>query len=255
MRFQFSFGAGTALALAAWLAASGLAASAADAPAKPGPILIPPLAQDINGVWWADSYNPRIRPVDGSDLPFTPTAKSTYQKTMAGLKDGSVTDFARTRCVPDGVPRILATPYPFEIFQTPGQVTITYEQNHMVRIITMDQKMPSEDDLAILPYYGGDSYGHWDGDSLIVETAGFNEKTFIDDTGVPHGDQLRTSERIRKIDGGKALEDVVTVSDPKTFTKPWTARFVYKPHPEIRLTDYVCGEKHRDLSSVKGAPQ
>ncbi len=76
--------------------------------------------------------------------------------------------------------------------------------------------------------------------------------TFLDNSGAPHTDQLKTLERIRKINGGKELEDVVAIHDPGVFTKDWSARFVYQARPDLRIMDYSCGEKHRDLSSVKG---
>jgi hypothetical protein len=119
----------------------------------------------------------------------------------------------------------------------------------------MDKPQESAHDLEILPYYSGHSVGHWDGDTLVIETAGFNEKTFLDATGAPHSDQMTTVERIRKINGGKQLEDVVTVADPELLTKPFNARFVYDPHPEVRLQDYVCGEPHRDISQVPGVTE
>src|SRR5690348_4955070 len=167
----------------------------------------------------------------------------------------SIKDEARHLCVPDGIPRILGNPYPFKIIHTPGQTTIAYELNRVFRIVMMDKPQESAHDLEILPYYSGHSVGHWDGDTLVVETAGFNEKTFLDATGAPHSDQMTTVERIRKINGGKQLEDVVTVTDPELLTKPFSARFVYDPHPEIRLQDYVCGEPHRDISQVPGVTE
>src|SRR5215813_12280363 len=69
-------------------------------------------AQDVSGIWWANSYSMQIRPSDGSALPFTPAGAEAYRKNVAGLKDGRVVDAARKVCVPDGIPRILATPYP-----------------------------------------------------------------------------------------------------------------------------------------------
>jgi len=210
-------------------------------------------APDISGVWWASSYSPKIQLVDGGQLPFTPAGKAQYDKNMAGLKDGSIKDEARRICVPDGVPRILATPYPFEIVQTPnrGEVHILYELNHVIRQVPIDKPMPPADELELFPFYSGHSAGHFEGDTLVIETAGFNEKTYLDNSGAPHTDQLRTTERIRKI-GANELENVVTIHDPGVFTKDWSARFVYSARNDIRMMDYNCGEKHRDLSSVKG---
>jgi hypothetical protein len=207
---------------------------------------------DISGTYWATEYHAKTPVVGGGDLPFTATGKEAYEKNIAGLKDGSIVDAARRYCVPDGLPRALASPYPFEIFQAPpGQITITHELNHQVRVIAMDEPMPSEKELVTLPYYNGHSVGHFEGDTLVVETAGFNEKTFLDATGAPHTDELRTVERIRK-NSPTELEDVITVHDPEYYTKDWQARFVYTLRNDVWLEDYVCGEPHRDLSAVAG---
>jgi hypothetical protein len=213
-------------------------------------------ARDVSGIWWTNNYRSEIRPQDGVALPFTPAGSEAFRKNMRGLNDGSIEDAARKFCVPDGVPRILATPYPFQIFESPGFVTIVYEQNHVFRTIPLDRPVPKDEDLVAYPYYSGNSFGHWEGDTLVVATKGFNEKTFLDASGLPHSDQLHVTERIRKINGGKVLEDVATVEDPVMFTKAWAARFVYDSHPEVRIdTAYICGEKHRDISRVKGVPR
>jgi hypothetical protein len=208
--------------------------------------------QDISGIWWVGTYSPRLMPEGGGELPFTAEGHTAYQKNMAGLKSGAIEDTARTLCTPDGVPRLLATPYPFEIIQTPGQVSIIYEMNHAIRLIDMKNPLPGDDKLSILPYFDGHSAGRWEGDTLVVETGGFNARTFLDAYGAPHTDEMHTTERVRRINGGKQLEDVVTVRDPKYYTRPFTARFVYDYQPELRLQDYVCGEPHRDLSRVRG---
>jgi hypothetical protein len=213
-------------------------------------------SEAVSGIWWANSYSGEIRPQGGGALPFTTAGSDAYRKNSAGLKDGNVEDAARRFCVPDGVPRILATPYPFQILESPGFVTIVYEQNHVFRTIPLDRPVPKDEELVAYPYYSGNSFGHWEGDTLVVVTKGFNEKTFIDASGVPHSDQLHVTERIRKLNGGKVLEDVATVEDPVMFTRPWSARFVYDVHPEVRIdTSYICGEKHRDISRVKGIPR
>ena len=164
--------------LAALLAVSALSGLAygADAP-------------DISGVYWATQYNAKIQIVGGGELPFTAAGKAAYEKNIAGLKDGSLTDNARKFCVPDGLPRVLANPYPFEIIQAPpGQVTIIYELSHQVRMIAMDKPLPSDEDLLVLPFFNGHSVGHFEGDTLVVESAGFKENTLVDATGAPHTD-------------------------------------------------------------------
>lgn len=93
-------------------------------------------APDISGTYWATSYSPKIQVVGGGDPPLNPAGKAAYAMIEAGLKDGSIEDKARRVCVPDGVPRVLATPYPFQIFQIPmDQVTFVYEMNHQTRTI------------------------------------------------------------------------------------------------------------------------
>ena len=110
--------------------------------------------------------------------------------------------------------------------------------------------------MEITPYYSGHSVGHWEGDTLVIETAGYNDQTFLDATGAPHSDQMTTVERIRAISGGRRLEDVVTVSDPEYLAKPFSARFVYDSHPEVRIdASYNCGEPHRDISHIPGVTE
>lgn len=207
---------------------------------------------DISGTYWATEYHAKIQLVGGGELPFTAAGKAAYEKNIAGLKDGSIIDNARRYCVSDGLPRLLATPYPFEIIQAPAsQITVLYELSHQVRVIAMDQPLPSDDELETLPFYNGHSVGRFEADTLVIETAGFKENTFVDSTGAPHTDEMRTVERVRRISPTQ-LEDIITVHDPKYYTRDWQARFVYALRDDVWLEDYVCGETHRDLSSVAG---
>jgi hypothetical protein len=209
-------------------------------------------APDISGTYWITEYHAKLVPTDGGEAPLNDAGRAEYAKNQAGLKDGSIIDAARKFCVPDGIPRVLANPYPFEIIQAPpGQTTIVYELNHQIRVVAMDKPMPSDMELIPFPFYNGHSVGHFEGDTLVIDSAGFNEKTFLDATGLPHDDQLKTQERIRKI-AGNQLEDVVTITDPTFYTRPFSTRFVYNQHNEVRLEDYVCGEQHRDIYSIPG---
>jgi hypothetical protein len=225
--------------IALWFALAMAAGSAASA------------APDISGTYWATSYSPKIEVVGGGDPPLNAAGKAAYEMNQAALKDGSLVDKARRVCVPDGVPRVLATPYPFEIFQVPaGQVTFLYEMNHQVRVIVMDRPLPKLESLATDLRYNGHSVGHWDGDTLVVESTGFNDRTFLDASGLPHSEDMSTVERIRKTASG--LEDVVTIHDPQMYAKDWQARFVYDQRDDVRLEDYACNDTHRDLSGVRG---
>src|SRR5437667_9742172 len=117
---------------------------------------------DLSGIYWATEYNAKIQLVGGGDLPLTAAGRAAYDKNIAGLKDGSVTDAARKYCVPDGLPRVLATPYPFEILQAAtGPVTLIYELHHQIRVIRMDKPLPSEKELISFPFYNSHSVGHF----------------------------------------------------------------------------------------------
>jgi hypothetical protein len=238
---RVTFRAGSALA--ALLAVSVIGGSAANAAGA---------TPDISGTWWVTKYDASLPIVGGGQLPLTPAGREAYMKNQAGLKDGSITDAARKFCVPDGIPRVLTNPYPFEIIQAPpGQITIVYELNHQIRTIAMDKPLPSFQELIPYPFYNGHSVGRFEGDTLVIQTAGFNEKTFLDATGAPHTDMLMTTERIRKT-GANALEDVVTIHDPDMYTRDFQVRYTYNLRNDVRLEDYVCGEPHRDISRIPG---
>jgi hypothetical protein len=236
-------------------AANAPAAAAPAAPAAPLKYYVPPAGQDISGTYWIKSYSPKLQPIDGGDPPYKPEAMALYKKRQAAIAASATIipeDQARKLCTPDGVPRILQSPYPFEIIQSQGQVHILYELNKVIRVIKMDAPMPAEKELITFPYYSGHSVAHWEGDTLVVETGGFKDYTFLDNSGAPQSDQLRVTERYRKINGGKELEVVVTLHDPGVFTRDWQTRYVYDARPDIRIMDWNCGEPHRNIAGVPG---
>ena len=207
---------------------------------------------DLSGIYWTKGYNAKVEIVGGGELPFTPAGKKIYEANMAGLKDGSIEDKARTVCVPDGLPRVWANPYPFEIVHgPPGNLTILYELSHQVRVVRMNKSMPPERELIAYPAFNGYSIGHFEGDTLVIESAGFKGATFADATGTPQSDEMRTVERIRKTSPTE-LEVLVTVHDPENYTRDWQARFLFSQRNDLRIEDYVCGEEHRDISSIPG---
>jgi hypothetical protein len=213
---------------------------------------------DLSGIWWAAWYNPSIKAylIGDQDVPLNDAGKKKYAEIQAGLKNGMVVDRARTYCTPDGIPRSLSTPYPFQIINAPpGQMSIVYEQNRMIRGISMVKPLDPDDKLAVLPFWNGHSAARWEGEILVITSGGFNESTFLDATGLPHSDQLKTTERLRRLDEGKRLEDVVTIHDPVYYTRDFVARYVYDNHSDIRMMEYVCGEQHRDISKVFGINQ
>jgi hypothetical protein len=212
-------------------------------------------ARDISGTWWATRYSERLQIDGGGELPYNAAGKALHARNMAGLKDGTLTDMARRVCTPDGIPRILGNPYPLQIVHVPRQTYLLYELNHVIRNLGMDQPQKSNDDLEIFPQFSGHSVAYWEGDALVVESGGFTESTFLDATGAPHSAAMRTVERYRKINDGRQLESVVTITDPTYLTRPVTARFVYDYRPDVRLENYTCGETHRDINMVPGVAE
>ena len=207
-------------------------------------------ARDLSGVWWTKSYSPKVNP-GATFIVFTPEGKSTYERNIAGLRDGSIVGAARASCKPDGVPRIMAAPYPFEITQAPDWVTLRFETNNAVRTVIMDQPMPPPAEL--MPTELGHSYGRWERDTLIVENAGFADTTFLDATGFPHSDQLYVKEYFWKSNGGRQLEYVALVFDPVMFSQVWSQHHTYDRRMDIRIGNYECGGDNRDISQVEGA--
>ncbi len=205
---------------------------------------------DFSGVWSTAAYHGRLLPADGAPLPFTAEGRARYTKTKAGLKSGAIVDEAVHSCVPEGMPRALASAYPFQIVMTPEQVVFAHEANRAYRIVGITDK--HADPKIWDPAYMGEGIGKWNGDTLIIDSTNFKgDEIYLDATGVPVSDKLHLTEQVSLVDGGKRLEDRLTVDDPVIFTKPWTARFVFERQAKMKLqTDWVCGERHRDVSRI-----
>jgi hypothetical protein len=160
-----------------------------------------PHPRDFDGVWWTPGYDRKFRTIEGEMPPFTERGRREWEHNVAMDKAGTPVADAPTGCLPHGIPRLLASPYPIQIVTTPGQMTWVHEVNRNQRWIYMDEKHPPN-----LPKtYLGHSVGHWEGDMLVIDTVALNDKTRIDEEGITHSDQLHVVERIRKIDGGALL--------------------------------------------------
>jgi hypothetical protein len=191
-------------------------------------------ARDLDGVWKSARSEPALSPVNGGPLPFTANGRVAWNRNIELAKEG-----ATEGCQPPGVPRVAISTAPLQIISTAGQISFVYETNHVQRWIYMDARHPADLD----PTYMGHSIGRWDGDTLVVDTIGFNDLTRIDDVGAPHSDKLRVVERLRKINAGRRLEVLITIEDPEIFSKPWTTRSVYSRRPDLRLREDVCEER------------
>jgi hypothetical protein len=139
-------------------------------------------------------------------------------------------------CLPPGTPRIYLQPFPMEIVQTPKETLIIYEYDHTVRRIFTDGRPHSPD---LIPSYMGDSIGHWEGDTFVVDTIGLNDKTWLDRDGHGHSDQLHVIERFHRADQDNMLIDI-TMDDPKALAKPWVAQIDYQLKPDWDVLEQVC---------------
>ena len=155
------------------------------------------------------------------DLPYRPEALKLWQERKANLSK----DDPATYCLPNGVVRMTSLPY--KIVQTPQLVVILSEGNtHSFRRIFLDGRAHN---LDLEPNsWTGDSIGKWEGNALMVDTIGFNDRTWLDDTGKPHSDQLHVIERYRRPDAGRLVVEY-TIEDPKFLTKPYTFTRTFVP--------------------------
>ncbi len=158
------------------------------------------------------------------------------------------------RCLLPGVPRITAMPMPLQISQTPGQIIILYEAYHGFRVIPTDSRKHPDD---VEPSFLGDSVAHWDGDTLVVDVTGFNEKTWLAGVGTIHSENLHVTERFTRSSYDMINYDV-TMEDPKVFTKPWVTHSALYLRPGERLREYECAENNEDTlryeKLLKGEP-
>jgi hypothetical protein len=152
------------------------------------------------------------------------------------------------RCLPDGVPHADLLPEPFKIIQTPVETLMLYEVETIFRqIFTDGRKLP--DDPA--PAWLGYSVGRWDGDTFVIDTMGFNDLSWLDARGHGHSEDMRVEERFQRRDFGH-LDVTVTITDPKTFTKPVTIKFVEQLLPDTDVFEHICSENEKDASHLPG---
>ena len=145
-------------------------------------------------------------------------------------------------CLPAGVPRtVMLGLFPQQIVQTPKQIVILYEYMSAFRVIPLNAKHPDD----ILPSYMGNSAGRWEGDTLVVDVAGFNDKTWLAGTGTFHTDALHVTERYTRVDKDR-IDYEVTMEDSNVLTKPWSLRSSLMLREGTRLQEYICAENNLD---------
>jgi len=198
---------------------------------------------DLTGVWEI----PMGGPGGGFFPPGRPSLTPEYAAKAQALAAHAGEDTSSANCVPPGMPMIMGEPYPMEFLLTPGQVTIVIEAFSMVRHIYTDGRpMPSDPD----PTYFGTSIGHWDGDTLVVESVGFSSHTELA-MRVPHSDKMRILEKFRLTDPD-TMSIETTVIDPEALTAPYISTRTLKRHRSWTIAEYVCEDNNRNFVDQNG---
>jgi len=200
---------------------------------------------DLSGIWQPDVHPYRFSLTQDlkDESIFRPAAQAVL---MERIKDFHREDPV-TNCLPMGPSEMLNVMY--GIIQTPTIVAVLYESGTgRYRQIYMDgRKLPEDPNPAWLGY----SVAHWEGDTLVVESAGFNDRTWLDRVGHPHSEKLRVTERFRRVDFGH-MQFQITYDDPETMTKPLSLSLAMNYVPDTDLLENVCNENNRARSHLVG---
>jgi hypothetical protein len=221
---------------------------------------------DLSGVWenlWF--YNGRI-----GQPPVSPPGEppqTTFANVGAGFKDGlplrpwaaellkkrkeeNSKDNPDAHCLPMGLMQFHIHPQPRRMIQTPDEIVIIYEGNAGLReIFTDGRALPKNGDVQ--PWWYGYSVGHWERDTLVVETTGFRDDGWLDIWGSPLTDQAKLTERFQRLSYGTLRIDV-TIDDPKAYTAPFTVRLNQKIVPNGELIEFICAENERSTAHMVG---
>jgi len=190
---------------------------------------------DFNGVWSGRGHASLSSDLPGGLPPFTDAGKAAF----AAVKNQyDPTGF----CLFPGVTRLTNSPYPIEIVQTADRVAILYEYMRTFRVIPTDARKHSDDPN---PSFFGESVGKWEGDTLIADVIGFNDRSWLDAAGHPHTEALHLIERYHLIDA-QHLSYEVTIDDPKFYSQLWKSSMIFTRKPSWEIIEYSCDENNKD---------
>ena len=205
---------------------------------------------DLSGIWeqnggkYVQNLAADLKP---GDIPYQPWAKALAEERADGSHSG---EDPTANCLPQGVPKVGAAPPPWKLIQTPGFVAILYEALNLFRQIFLDGRALGED---FTPTWLGYSTGKWDGDTLVVDTKGFNGKAWLDQLGKPATDALHVIERFRRKDFGH-MDIQITIDDSKAYSKPWTVTEEVHLLTNTELMESICNENNLDVQHLPGNP-
>ncbi len=218
---------------------NGKANLTAPAPKKPNG------QPDISGIWQVPGLNYLIniaRDLKRGDVPFQPWAETEYNRRVATQGKDDPNNF----CLPSITPEKIAVTSPWKIVEIPGEVIIMYESRTIFRQIFTDGRALPKDPN---PTWQGYSIGHWEDDTFVVETNGFNGLGWLDTNGHPVTDKLHLIERYHRKDFGH-MDVQITIDDPGAYTKPWTVTEGAVLQPDTELIEYICEENNRDAAHM-----
>jgi hypothetical protein len=233
--------------------------SASPAAAPPAPAASTPSAElmSFSGIWMSHAPpGPKIPDysitnLTRGELPLTDWGKTKFAeaKPTFGPKAYSISESNEPtfQCFPPGVPAIYTYLYPVQIVPTTNEVVMLYEYDHQVRHVYTDGRPHPPD---VQPTWMGHSIGHMDGDAFVIDTVGFNDKSWLDRFGHPHSDQLHLTERLQHV-GDNFLRIDFTFDDPKAYTKTWTSQLFFQHKPSWELLEYLCTDNLKFLNFEK----
>jgi hypothetical protein len=195
--------------------------------------------EEVNSTGTGGVVTPFAIPPNREPAPYQPWAAA---KVLESYNRRGIDD-PMARCLPAGVPRTTTMGlFPMQIVQTPKQVVMLFEVFRVFRVIPVDAKHPDD----VVPSYSGDSVGHWDGDTFVVDVIGFNDETWLAGTGTFHSEDLHVVEKFKRVDYN-TIQYEATLTDPKVLTKPWVQRTTMMLREGTRLREYECNQKNVDL--------
>ena len=212
---------------------------------------------DFTGVWGiyrgGRGADPKFAPPAPTPLVLKPEYAKPYEakraEEAAAAARGEQIANGSVECIPYGVPTMMSVAiYPVEFIQTPKQVTIISEAFSEVRRVYLDRPQMKIDDVA--PGYYGRSVGHWEGDTLVIDTIGI-KPSVVGYRGMPHSPEMRVTERVRLL-SPEILHDQITIDDPVVLEKPVTYTVAYKRMPhDYEMVEFVC-DNNREYVDAKG---
>jgi hypothetical protein len=178
------------------------------------------------------------RPAGREGAPYQPWAA---KKVLEAFNRRGIDD-PTSRCLPAGIPRTVTLGlFPQQFVQTPTQIIMLYEYMNVFRVIPFASKHPDD----IIPSYLGNAIARWEGDTLVVDSIGYNDQTWLAGTGTFHTDALHTVERFTRVDKDR-INYEITMEDPNVLTKPWTLQSSLMLREGTRLEEYTCAENNID---------